>query len=375
MITFDKYFFLTEGARIQHAEDVIFWEGSRGALRALGSLMDLQRNYKNVTIKWDGSPAVIFGRDNNGEFIFTDKNGFTAKGYDGKAKSPEALKEMFLNRSGGKNRENPDYVEFADKMARVFTLFERAFPKSRRGFIKGDMLYFDTPTLYNGNYIFRPNIVEYAVAEKSDLGKRISNSTVGVVIHREVDDAGNETPLTDYEVLEGDRVLVVPPVSVEEAPSLNIEDIQKINSIITQFAHKIDSMFDDNKLKELKIADFPDILYNYTNSKVDTGLETLGLDFMDWLNANTKITQSKKTNITNYIQQHLDGFSALWQIVNGIMRIKDNIILQFDRRAKVVKQSIDGVSGGEGYVLADTGGDIKLVPRETFSKANRAKVR
>lgn len=375
MISFDRYFFLTEGARIQHAEDVIFWEGSRGALRALGSLMDLQRNYKNVTIKWDGSPAVIFGRNSDGEFVFTDKNGFTAKGYDGKAKSPDALREMFLNRSGGKNRENPDYVEFANRMARCFSLFEKAFPKSKKGYIKGDMLYFEPPQSYNGNYIFRPNIVEYAVAEKSDLGKRIGNSIAGVVIHREVDEAGEEFPLSDYDILEGEKVLVVPPVSVEEAPALNIDDIQKINSIITQFAHKIDNMLDDNKLRELKIADFPDILYNYTNSKVDTGLSTLGLDFIEWLNATTKVTQQKKTNIINYIQQHLDGFSALWQIVNGIMRIKDNIIDQFDKRSRVVKQSIDGVSGGEGYVLADTGGDIKLVPRETFSKANRAKVR
>ena len=62
--------------------------------------------------------------------------------------------------------------------------------------------------------------------------------------------------------------------------------------------------------------------------------------------------------------------------MNGIMRIKDNIISQFDKRSQVVAQSVPGVgSGGEGYVLADAGGNIKLVPREHFSKANRAKIR
>ena len=30
------------------------------------------------------------------------------------------------------------------------------------------------------------------------------------------------------------------------------------------------------------------------------------------------------------------------------------------------------VDGGEGYVLAHPDGDIKLVPRQTFSKYNRA---
>jgi hypothetical protein len=29
---------LKEGARIDHAEDIIFWEGSKGAIRALESL-------------------------------------------------------------------------------------------------------------------------------------------------------------------------------------------------------------------------------------------------------------------------------------------------------------------------------------------------
>lgn len=29
---------IDEGARIDHAEDIVFWEGSRGAIRALESL-------------------------------------------------------------------------------------------------------------------------------------------------------------------------------------------------------------------------------------------------------------------------------------------------------------------------------------------------
>ncbi len=72
-------------ARIQHAEDIIFWEGSAGAKRALQSLANMAKGgHKDVTIKWDGSPAVIFGRDADGKFVFTDKSGFSAKGYDGK---------------------------------------------------------------------------------------------------------------------------------------------------------------------------------------------------------------------------------------------------------------------------------------------------
>jgi len=42
---------LMEGARIQHAEDIIFWEGSKGALRVVNSLKSLEQSgHKEVTI-------------------------------------------------------------------------------------------------------------------------------------------------------------------------------------------------------------------------------------------------------------------------------------------------------------------------------------
>ena len=49
---------------------------------------------KTNTIKWDGKPAVIFGRNERGEFILTDKSGFLAKGYDGMAKSPQDIERI-----------------------------------------------------------------------------------------------------------------------------------------------------------------------------------------------------------------------------------------------------------------------------------------
>ena len=55
---------LVESARIQHAEDILFWEGSKGAVRAIQSLINMEKGgSKATTVKWDGSPAVIFGRD------------------------------------------------------------------------------------------------------------------------------------------------------------------------------------------------------------------------------------------------------------------------------------------------------------------------
>ena len=57
------------------------------------------------------------------------------------------------------------------------------------------------------------------------------------------------------------------------------------------------------------------------------------------------------------------------------MATKDDIIGKFDSQGGQVKQSINGQPGGEGYVLAHPKGDMKFVPRATFSAANRGAVR
>ena len=107
------------------------------------------------------------------------------------------------------------------------------------------------------------------------------------------------------------------------------------------------------------------------NSKVDTGLEDLGKDFINWL-PQSKQSQIKQKRVIEYISQNQKAFNSLWEVVGGIMSAKDHIIDQLDKQGSNVKQSIGGQEGGEGYVLAHPEGDIKLVPRATFSKANRA---
>lgn len=365
---------LTEAeARIQHAEDLVFWEGSKGAERALNALRSLEgKGHQKVTIKWDGSPAVIFGRNDNGEFVLTDKSGWGAKGYDGKAKSAEALEDMLLSRSGGKNRDNPDYQAFAAKMKTIFDEYEKAVPENFRGFFKGDLLYFTTPPVKNGNYVFKPNVVEYAVDVNSDLGKRIGKSKTGVVIHRQMDLEGNESEVKDGDIFQGSEVLVVPPVSVEKPAEVESSQTEELEQVIKQNASGLDELLNQDTLTQNKMKDFPNILYAYTNSKVDTGMEDLGKDFGAWLERQPRISERKKQNVKEYISQHESAFSALWRVVSAIMTVKNQIIDQFDSQSTSVKQSMAGEKGGEGYVLAHPEGDIKLVPRQTFSRINRA---
>ena len=100
-------------------------------------------------------------------------------------------------------------------------------------------------------------------------------------------------------------------------------------------------------------------------------MKGLGSDFVKWLQSSA-VTEVKKTRIMNYIKANTQSFMALWKIVNGIMVAKDSIIKQLDKSKGAVNATVNGQPGGEGYVLKSPKGNIKLVRRSGFTKANRA---
>jgi len=370
---------LDEGARIQHAEDVIFWEGSKGAVRALESLKNLEKGgHKDLSIKFDGSPAIVFGRDEvTGEFILTDKSGFGAKGYDGKSRSGKDLQQMILNRKISRGQEIPDsYKAFSKNMRMIFDLYEKAVPRDHAGFFKGDLLYFNRPDKVGKDWVFTPNMVTYKVALDSEIGAKIAKSISGVVIHNEVSQDGSDSPLTidANTYFQSDKVLVFPPILVQKPPTVNNEAIKKLQADISKSANFIDDLLNRDNLVNLKLSDLPSVFYTYTNSKVDTGMDNIGKDFLQWLGT-SKVSEPKKKKIKDYILEHRQGFAALWKIVKEIQDVKDDIIDQLDNQDAEVRASIGDMPGGEGYVLTHPDGPMKLVNRAGFTAANRAAVR
>jgi len=167
--------------------------------------------------------------------------------------------------------------------------------------------------------------------------------------------------------------LVVPPVSVERPADAPNEEIAQLEAMIKKNSAGLDELLNQQELTRMQMKDFPKVLYAYTNSKVDSSLENLGADFAQWLEQRKQISDRKKAKILEYVKIHAQAFGIMWQTVNAIIKVKDDIIAQFDNHDQTVKQSIPGHGeGGEGYVLAHPEGDIKLVPREYFTKANRA---
>ena len=372
---------LKEGARIDHAEDIIFDEGSRGAIRALEALKQMEQGgHTNVTVKWDGSPALVFGRNENGEFILTDKSGFVKKGGVERATNADDLANNLLNRSGGANKDDPKRIAFASNMKQIFSQYQNATPKDFRGYLMGDLLYYNTPEIIDGKYTFTPNIVTYKVDVNSDLGKRIGRSKTGIVVHRLLDDLGNQSPVpSDLQML-GDEVMIFPSVTVSKPAEIEDEDINQLKAVVAQHAQGIDKMIDVNVLKQMQITDLPKIFYTYLNSKVDSGLANIGTDFLQWIKT-SKVSAKKQQKIAEYVGQNKQAFDAMWKIVSGIMTIKDKVINQFDSHDADVSAEIGDhgpvsqdahAAGGEGYVLAHPKGDIKLVPRASFTKANRS---
>ena len=64
---------------LDHPEDLVFLGDLQGANRALDAIQKTVKTPDTVTIKWDGYPALIFGRGVNGKFSIMDKHMFNKK--------------------------------------------------------------------------------------------------------------------------------------------------------------------------------------------------------------------------------------------------------------------------------------------------------
>lgn len=391
-------------SRIQHPEDLVFLNGTKGAQRALNSLLALASDaHKTTTVKWDGSPAVFFGIDLRGKFVFTDKGGFTVKSYKGRAESPEELEGMLRGRKPG-DALTPSYAAFAKKMSAAFEpvrLTLKASGVKPGTWFKGDILYMSKPTISptSGEIEFKPNVVSYSVAPESDLGQQIQRSSVGVVLHTvlQEDGTGNitgEQPVGTVENLQGwfqgevspagllsrSGVLIFAPVFVGKPPKFNramVAAAKKIQTSIEASRSLIEAFLGEERLTALQVKDLPRIMQRYSTSKADSFSEVGTDSFLRWLASDHAVSDSKKAKVAGYVSTNKPASDALFGIVKSLEALKNTLVEQFDSDPNTpVKASIGSVSGGEGYVAAGSDGDlVKLVNRGGFTAANRQVVR
>jgi hypothetical protein len=346
---------------IEHLEDLVFRRGTQGIRDALAIVQHATEQPKTTTAKWDGKPAVIFGRKpSTGEFVLTDGSGFEAKGYDGLATSPQMMADIQSKRSG-------DRTELIQIYSTLFPVLEAALPPNFRGYVKGDLLYMDTPPLISGNYVFRPNTVEYKIPAKSALGQRIGNSKIGIAIHSMYADQGDERqPLSGVGFNEVPGLMLEKPASPRQLQTeTNAE--KQLKQLIKTHGRDIDVLFNPAELRAHKITDLAKLCVDFINTKVGAPLNgaTLLPEFGDWLQ--TKVTPQKFRNIVEYLNSPTSNTPALAAAFTAF-------VLLHDLKMHLLRQADAEHPGQEGWVMATPAGYAKAVNRfdpQAFAAQNR----
>ena len=346
-------------ARIPHIEDLVFDKGSRGIADAIAIIQHAAENTaKTTTVKWDGKPAIIWGRKPDGTFVLTDKSGFHAKGYDGLATSPVEIANIMTKRGG----ERGELIGIYEKL---FPMLAAATPEDFTGYVKGDLLYINQPPEVTGAFVFKPNTIEYKIPAASALGQRIGQSKVGIAVHTRIPDQGSaEQPIGNEKFNPVPGLLLIEP-SVKDIKNIAPENklIRQIKQLNAAKGKDIDHLFNPAELRAAQVTDLPALCKQYINSRIDTNFENLLPAFGDWLK--NKVTPRKYNNIVEYLQSprsNLDGMSAAFTAFLGLHDLKMNTLHQLDLQQP----------GQEGWVLATDAGRAKLVNRFGFSAQNRA---
>ena len=345
--------------RIEHLEDLVFEKGSRGIQEAIAIIEHAAENTaKTTTVKWDGKPAIIFGRNESGEFVLTDKSGFTAKGYQGRATSVAQLANIMNQRGSGRG----ELIAIYEKL---FPLLRAATPENFKGYVQGDLLYTEAPQEISGNYEFKPNVVEYRIPIDSKLGQLITGTEVGVAIHTRYKTADSDAEAIGNLKLNPVPGLLLIEPSVKDIQNVKPESqrVKQLKQLVRAKGPAIDGLFNPAELRAAGITDLPQLCKRYINSRIDTNYENLLPDFGAWLQKNT--TPRKFNNIVEYLQSprsNMDGITSAFTAFLGLHDLKMNMLQQLDLQQP----------GQEGWVLATPAGRAKLVNRFGFSAANRA---
>lgn len=347
---------------IEHLEDLVFRFGSDGIAQALKIVKHMEATPGVTTAKWDGKPAVIWGRKpSTGEFVLTDGSGFDAKGYDGLATSPEMMADI-QNRRGA-NREG-----LIDIYRRLWPVLEASLPDGFRGYVKGDLLYMQQPPVEAGNFVFQPNTTLYRIPVKSPLGQRIADSEIGIAVHSMYADQGAARQPLSRVTFNPVPGLMLERPAVPRDIKADPEIVKSLARLVRTEGAKMRILFNPAELRAQQITDLFKLAVDFINTKVGAPLppaSQLLEEFGDWLQ--TRVTPRKFYNIVEYLNSPASNTEAMaaaflaFELLHELkMQLKGQADVQFP--------------GQEGWVMATPDGYAKLVGRfepEAFAALNR----
>jgi hypothetical protein len=389
---------LTEFKRthLEHIEDIIITDGFEGGKAVVeyfrGLLFTLKGTSSEaiqVSVKWDGAPAVVCGTNpDNGRFFVGTKSVFA-----------QAAKINYTKKDIARNHGTD---ELGQKLLKCLVHLKKI---NMQGVYQGDLLFTDEDIVRKNiegkpNLTFTPNTITYAVPEQSALGKQIDRAKVGIIFHTTY--AGDS--LKDMNAQAGadiESFQKSPDVFFDNATYKDVsgsakftddetayfvEQIDVLENLLTKVPRNLINLFGGNQ-------DFIPYFQLYINAMVKQGqLPTNSSQFLKGFQKfyiDKMQQQISGLKAQKALQLRQDKIKQMPQFLNKLKAPLQNM-LSFYKKVQAMKafilkkmnqamaigsfQQTDSglqVTEPEGFVAVDkTGNAVKLVDRLGFSRRN-----
>jgi hypothetical protein len=399
MISFAQLLNEDKNTHLEHLEDEIINNGLSGAktaVRFLNSLKDMLngvgKGSTNVTVKWDGAPAVFAGiNPENGKFFVATKSLFN--------KAPK------INYTNEDIRTNHGSEGPTDKLK----LALKHLPKlGMKGIFQGDIMFTKedlAEEVVDGvkSVVFTPNTITYAVPADSKLASTIRKASIGVVWHTSYSGKTIADLSASFGV-DSSKFTTTKSVWSEDAGVKNVSSVAGLTKVDTKSltakinmikgAIKKTGRFFDVLKREQTILSLGGQLKIFFNSKIRAGTKLTGVDKLVkefdkyYIDRMTKEIADRKTDKgkAKYKKILKDSSKELKNYKNEIyfafatyLAIKEAKLIVVSQLNKIqgigtFLKTGDGfkVTAPEGFVAinAKSGKAVKLVDRLEFSHAN-----
>jgi len=391
---FLDYLVEAKNTHLEHLEDEIINNGSRGALNAIQFLKSIRQMFSgggkrtSLTVKWDGAPAIICGTNpDNGRFFVGTKSVFN--------KSPK------INYTSADIRKN-----HGGAVGEKLEICLRELRKlGIKGILQGDLLFtkgeLKTATLDGEkNIVFTPNTITYAVPIGTPLASRIANANLGIIFHttytgKTFSSLGAKFG-ANVSRLRKVRSVFFDDAVYKDASGAKFDsgEQSKFDGILRMAEGSVGkgSIFMDKIAKDTSILSIGVQLKAYFNSYIRKGTSLANTKklagqfapfYRDRLQVEidkVKREDSKRKYIAiqeaglRFIKGNSEG---LYFAVATYLSLQSAKLLLLNKLRSV--QSIGTflktpsgfkVTNPEGYVAIKSGGSVKLVDRMEFSRAN-----
>lgn len=387
---------LNKNVHMEHIEDRIIDNGSFGAKQSIRLIESLAKSLssntkekKNITTKWDGSPAIFSGQDpETNQFFVGTKSVFNV-----------TPKVNFTHEDIDKNHEGG----LAKKLhVALDTLKDLGI----EGVLQGDILYtkedLEKKEIGGETVVaFRPNTILYAVPLDSEIANDILQSEIGVVFHTTY--VGGPT-LQDMKATFGADVSTLHQSSkawIQDATYKDVSGLVTLTSdeteTIKSYINKATQILEGNGNSFDELSENESIkvhLKTFNNSKIRQGEfikspQSHFNEFIDFISVKhdkeiekVKTDKSKqaKTELKNqsieFLEKNKKNYIQLFNFMKLIVNCKNIIIKKLQAGKFLTKSFIPtdtgfDVTNPEGFVAIDNDGSaVKLVDRLEFSLQN-----